>query len=615
MKKLISLFLCLCLMAGIVPAVAESTAAPRENGSLQIPANSDNPETGTEEPSYIPEKIFPDSATGSFEKKMFPFYLESMGTEPFIDAFPLYFADGVNDMPYADLRDVLAFINKVNEDESDEVRMNGEFNPETEEVTIRRGDSDSVLWFNFAEQRAAYNSYETFGKSFDAMMDSLSATGYNEKTGKPEMFQRIPNALLQREGSPLKINMKDYEIPMIHREDLFLMPMHTAFDLIIGIPSEGCVIFFNGEGIFFGGQEVINKETDLGKLYYSAQVPDRSLQLAVYGVNELCMEMDHFYGLKEAHGIKSFSELLEYSGLLVQMLDTSANEADKALAKLTNYILDDGHTTYIANSWMTGTDPEVNPENVGEGFSADTWRYSKRKMVNTRKLYPDSNEPYFEVGNTAYLYQKRFEMNVDNPGKYYDGISEEELATDTAALIIYAHRQINRENSPIENVVIDLSNNGGGGVDAAILLMSWFMEEAPLSSLNPVTGAQRTALYRADINLDHEFDERDALEGKNLYCLISPVSFSCSNLVSCVFKSSGRVTLIGDTTGGGSCCIQPMSTAWGTLFQISGPTQVSFVKNGSYYDTDRGVDPDVFLTKIETFCDRKKLTEFINSLY
>ena len=74
------------------------------------------------------------------------------------------------------------------------------------------------------------------------------------------------------------------------------------------------------------------------------------------------------------------------------------------------------------------------------------------------------------------------------------------------------------------------------------------------------------------------------------------------------------VTLIGDTTGGGSCIVLPMSTAWGTLFQISGPNRISFVKNGSYYDADRGVDPDVFLTKIETFCDREKLTEFINSL-
>ena len=132
---------------------------------------------------------------------------------------------------------------------------------------------------------------------------------------------------------------------------------------------------------------------------------------------------------------------------------------------------------------------------------------------------------------------------------------------------------------------------------------------------SPATGAQSTALYRADVNLDRHFDEKDELAGKNLYCLTSPLSFSCGNLVPWIFKSSGKVTLLGDTTGGGSCVVLPMSSAWGSLFQTSGTSRISFVKNGSYYDVDRGVDPDVFLTKVSTFCDREKLTEIINNLY
>ena len=164
-------------------------------------------------------------------------------------------------------------------------------------------------------------------------------------------------------------------------------------------------------------------------------------------------------------------------------------------------------------------------------------------------------------------------------------------------------------------MVIDLNCNGGGHVDAGVFMLCWFLGETPFSVESPVTGARCTALYRADINLDHEFDEKDELTGKNLYCLTSPVSFSCGNLVPWIFKASGRVTLLGDTTGGGSCNVMPMSSAWGSQFQISGTLRISFAKNGSYYDTDRGVDPDVFLTKPDTFWDREKLTEIINSLY
>ena len=44
---------------------------------------------------------------------------------------------------------------------------------------------------------------------------------------------------------------------------------------------------------------------------------------------------------------------------------------------------------------------------------------------------------------------------------------EEEEEVDTIKLLLYADSQINRENSPIKNVVIDLSNNGGGMTVAA----------------------------------------------------------------------------------------------------------------------------------------------------
>ena len=69
-----------------------------------------------------------------------------------------------------------------------------------------------------------------------------------------------------------------------------------------------------------------------------------------------------------------------------------------------------------------------------------------------------------------------------------------------------------------------------------------------------------------------------------------------------------------ELTGGGSCVVLPMSSAWGSLYQISGPVRISFVKNGSFYDADRDVDPGVYLTKAETYYDREKLTELINGL-
>ena len=164
-------------------------------------------------------------------------------------------------------------------------------------------------------------------------------------------------------------------------------------------------------------------------------------------------------------------------------------------------------------------------------------------------------------------------------------------------------------------MVLDLSCNTGGTVDAAVFVLCWFLGDAQISVKDMASGALSTAVYRADINMDGVFDEEDCIADRNLCCLISPVSFSCGNLVPAALKSSQNVTLLGRTSGGGSCAVQPLSTAYGTLFQISGRLRLSFLKNGSFYDIDQGVDPDYYIDDISHYYDRAALTDFINGLY
>jgi hypothetical protein len=125
------------------------------------------------------------------------------------------------------------------------------------------------------------------------------------------------------------------------------------------------------------------------------------------------------------------------------------------------------------------------------------------------------------------------------------------------------------------------------------------------------------AVYRADTNLDGVFDEKDSFieNGLKLYCLESPFSFSCGNLVPCVFKASNKVTMLGQTSGGGSCSIHGFSTAYGTSFQISGYRHFSVMKNGSFYDVDTGAEPHVFIVDPAKYYDREALTDFIHGLY
>ena len=151
--------------------------------------------------------------------------------------------------------------------------------------------------------------------------------------------------------------------------------------------------------------------------------------------------------------------------------------------------------------------------------------------------------------------------------------------------------------------------------DAAVFVISAVLGDGSVSALNPMTGAMATAVYNVDLNLDHQYGQEDqGLTTKNVYCLTSPVSFSCGNLVPCVFMNSNQVTIIGRTSGGGSCVVLPMSSACGTGFQISGFTRLAFIKNGSFYDIDQGAVPDFTISKYMSFYDRERLTEYIDSL-
>ena len=196
------------------------------------------------------------------------------------------------------------------------------------------------------------------------------------------------------------------------------------------------------------------------------------------------------------------------------------------------------------------------------------------------------------------------------------GEAEEALPTmDTLGRILYAYQKITRKDSPIENVVLDMSNNTGGTARSAAFTIAAFLGMCSLSTRNTLSGALVTGNYMIDLNLDGKIDDGDmALTKLNRFCLESPVSFSCGNLVPCAFKASNAVALLGRTSGGGSCNVQVLSTADGSSFQISGSLQLSFLKNGSFYDIDQGAEPDFPLMKPESFYDREALTEYINSI-
>ena len=591
MKQMISLILALCLLCCAMPAGAEEAAGAK---------------------------------AAAIERKTVPVYFGQAGKV--LEDLPLYYLDGVKDLPYMDLEELAPALNRIYRKtmDLDQDLYEGGYDEETRMFIVYYEHAAAAVVFNLADQTIQLVDYELINSMNGKLMDILYASGYNSETGLPELFERTPQGQLARKGSIRTIELELYDLRILERDGKRLLPMHLLMTLMFGVPN-GAMVNFNGEALFMGGTKmlsekerdpetgrVVENRTEMGELFYSAPRALRSRELATVGLAELCLIMDTFYGLKEAHNIDSFYELIVNLEMEDAFLDPDPAKADQALADLINYYLDDLHSGYLHNSHLTGLDEEIR---MGDGYSSASYDRIMYMMMEAKDaVMPEGRYAYHEVGDTAFIW---FDEFIANEGIDYYGLNLDDEASiqDTISLMMFAHHQITRKDSPIKNVVLDLSTNSGGDADAAVYIMGWFLGEAQLSTVSTVSGAQATNIYHVDVNADHVFDEEDSLyRNYNLYCLISPLSFSCGNLVPWAFHASGMVTLIGDTSGGGSCVVLPMATAWGTIFQTSGPSRLAFIKNGSYYDIDRGVDPDVHLTNPMTYFDREALTEIIHGL-
>ena len=534
------------------------------------------------------------------------------------EPFPLYFMNGVDDVPYVELESWMELMIFLNRDWLKDPNYDLMFSAEGTDAAYVR-ENEYHMQFDFAEKTILFDDFNAFvhSSSEGSLLDMLSASGFTE-AGESELFQRNLEASYDRYGDEVKLNLADYHIPMVMQDGKYYLPLQTMNDILVS-PVFRAVILFNGECLMIINRDLFGSVSkglsELGELYYKALPGERSRELAEFGYYELCFVLDNFYGLKEPHEITSFDQFFWQMGFDKEFIEDSAKEADDLLYRVIDYYLDDLHSEFIAYSHLAGEKEVDWTDGPATRKLEEAVVMYGRARAAADEFYADTQEPivYEEFGNTAFLVFDHFVNS--SASVYYSAIENgEDLPLDTIGLVIRAHSMIYRDDSPIENVVIDLSNNLGGNVDAAIFLMGWILGDAPFSVKDTFTGALSTASYRADVNLDRKFNNGDVLDDKNIFVLVSPVSFSCGNLVPAAFKALDKVTLLGRTTGGGSCIIQPLSTAWGTFFQISGPQRMSFLKNGSFYDIDTGVAPDFTLLKPERYYDREWLTEYINEL-
>ena len=465
-------------------------------------------------------------------------------------------------------------------------------------------DNESFCELDFVKDTVSFDDFDYFScASYNANPHDLLSTSYINEEGKSEYLERGFSFFTP--GYAIEINLAERNIPLDIYQGKKYIPLQTFNDLFIC--PYGFNVAYNGESLFVLIGNTIPSE--LSSLYYNKEKTLRSTALTEFNYNELCLFLDLYYGLQNEHGfIDGFDYYLQNIGLKDEFLNPDATNSFNALGTLTlGYIADLHSSIANASPYVGAPAPAENNIKVNSYIINHIMENTAYTSARAEQLGAEI-APYQKVGNTAFVTFDAFTLTRD-----YDYETDLSQPIDDTIGIISAVHQAITADEEIENVVLDLSCNGGGTIDSAIYTIAWMLGYCDFSIYNSATGSRGSVCYKADVNFDHVFDANDNISDKNLYCLVSPLSFSCGNLVPAILKASNKVTIVGKTSSGGGCVVRPGITADGTAFNISDSKQMTIVKNGSYYGIDNGVDPDIHLTNISSFYDREGLVQYLEN--
>ena len=543
----------------------------------------------------------------------------------------LYFKEGAEDIPYVNIEELCNYYFTVEYPEKYKVL-----------ITSKNNNYTSTVLIDLTKRKIYFSNYDHYISQFYSESSKLFFDLANVQENDFIKIEKSFNSW----GAPIEVNFSGFEDFVLCAEIdgklNYYVSLNTYGNLFTAFKS----VVYNGKEVYSVNKIINNNGFDNAKEFYRFDEGTgkkmRSSALTNFTYNELCINLDLNYGLKELHGNKfdCFDSYFEYVGLKSKLLNPDPEIFCKAIWDLCEAYFSDNHSNFKFASYYCGYDiakkfaerVETGDENLLTGNSIS----KKMELYYTaRQNVYGENIPGLEFSDDGKTAIVRFDGYTNSGDSDLNAIIKEtnlELGKTTEDICnsikenytaiqkdikteyyLYCVNKMIKKNSKVENVILDMSNNTGGSCRTAVATLAWMLGEVQTNITNSITGAKCSSVYVCDINADGKFDENDTIKDKKLFCLISPASFSCGNMVPAMLKSSDRVVLLGETSGGGSAVVYPTMAADSTTFRISSRYVMSENKNGSNYDIDKGIEPHIRLQP-ETLYNKEKICGIVANM-
>ncbi len=162
------------------------------------------------------------------------------------------------------------------------------------------------------------------------------------------------------------------------------------------------------------------------------------------------------------------------------------------------------------------------------------------------------------------------------------------FSESTGKDVVRAVRRLRRANGgPLKGLVLDLRNNPGGVLDAAVEVSDAFLETGLI-----VSGKGRMD----DARFSMKAGPGDVSDGARIVVLVNAGSASASEIVAGALRDHGRATIVGNTTFGKGSVQTVMPLSDGRALKLT--TSKYFTPSGASIH-EKGIEPDVFLDPLE----------------
>ncbi len=492
------------------------------------------------------------------------------------------------------------FPNQVNE----EIKNN--------QITYKCPD-DLTFILDFSNQTITAQNYDQinlFSKKYDTQLGMI-----DEKT---TTYYVDGSASYYVGGEDVVFDLNKYSLNMFKVGNQGYVDFHVVNTITFNYAMWSSVNF-NGDGFYY--LNMLNGTCGLSytnniynsKFYNSERYKKINVRSYEYfrenNYQSFMFQLDHFYGFRDEKMVPFDDYLNEnYPEVVTRLKSDDETTYCQGVEYLINYVIGDGHTN-------AGNTSSFN----GNGRFSRLNVYSDREIQLSNNYYRYSRARSSALGNNFDQVRYSGETAIisfdsfDHYGVKFNEYNAMNYASSDGFSLFYDSFQQIEKHGGINNIIFDITCNGGGDTNALIPMLGFLNRTVKMTVYSSLSKLTAHLSYDIDTNLDGVYDDNDGFQGQyNFYILTSHYSFSCANLFPQTAKEMGIAKIIGEQSGGGACVVYYTATPDGKTYRISSDMRDGDPLNPSHHN-DAGIPVDYELDS-SYFYDDVYLNNFVTGL-